>query len=253
MLYLDHLAHHNRFAAVSMAEKLLLGAGVLLISIVLGKTLVFMATVILMNGIILAARTPFGYLARLWLTPLGFLTASLLTVITSISPEPFPAVYRVALGNWQVGVTAESLDTAEQLLWRSMAAVSCLFMIAATTPVAHLVAWLSQFAPLRPVMEIALLTYRFLFVILQTAGQIYTAQQSRLGYHNWQRSLAAMSLLAASIGRKAFLTARELSVTLTARNYTDRLVYRYPPQQLCRWRLAAITFVLVLMIAVGLL
>lgn len=253
MLYLDYLAYHNRFAAVSILEKLLLGIGVMTIALSAREPLLLLFIITLMNSIILTAKIPPGYLLRLWLVPAGFLITGLVTVAVSVSMEPFPAVISFTLGLWQVGITTGGMAAAWELFLRSAATLSCLLMIAATTPAAYVAGWLSCFPLLRPVMEIALLTYRFIFVVLHTAGQIYTAQQSRLGYVNWRRSLPAISMLVASIGRKAFLTARDLSVTLAARNYSDRLVYRWPLQTVHKGRLICIICLLAGLAAAGLL
>lgn len=244
MLYLDYLAYHNRFAAVSVAEKLLLGGGALMIAVTFAQTVTQILIMLVMNGVILASGTPPGYLARLWLAPAGFLAASLLAVFFSVSSTPFPAYSSFQIGAWYIGITGDNLVMAYTLALRSLAAVSCLLMLATTTPVAYAVALLSRFAVLRPFVEITLLTYRFIFVVLSTAGQIYTAQQSRLGYSSWRRSLSSISVLAACLGRKSFLTARDLFTALTARNYQDRLVFRYPSQNIHSIRLAFIAVIL---------
>jgi cobalt/nickel transport system permease protein len=93
------------------------------------------------------------------------------------------------------------------------------------------------------VLEVALLAYRFIFVILHTAAQIYTAQQSRLGYSNLTRSIRSIGILAANLGRKSFMTARALFIGLSSRNYSERLVFRYPPQRVEPTRLTLIVAV----------
>lgn len=240
MLYLDYLANNNALKHVSIGEKLILGGGGLLLSLVAPRPITLLSVIIIMHSVILYARIPLGYIVRLWLAPLLFLLVSLVTVVFSASTAPFFALYSIKLGSCYVGVTGQGLLAAQQLLLRSLAAVSCLFMLATTTPVVYIVAYLSRIPGLRAVMEIMLLTYRFIFVFLAAAGQIYTAQQSRLGYAGPRRSLNAISMLAANLGRKSFMTARELYIALLARNYSDRLVFRYPRQRMKTGRLLVI-------------
>lgn len=157
---------------------------------------------------------------------------------------PFTAVISVKTGGYYIGVTPEGIATAKVLFLRSAAAVSCLFMIATTTPIAHITAFAARIKALNTVMEIGLLTYRFIFVFLDTAAKIYTAQQSRLGYSTPRRSLHSLTLLAANLGSKSFITVRELYTALLARNYSDKLVFRHPRQDISVIRLIAIVAVL---------
>ena len=240
MLYLDYYSYHNRLHNVSIMEKLLIGAGGLILSLVLSNHLALLLIVVLMHLVIIYAQIPVRYLARLWVAPLTFLLLSLVTIVISISPSEFTAVVSWKIGTYSMGITESGLIMAENLALRSITAISCLFMIATTTPVAHIVAYLSQLSPLRTIMEITLLTYRFIFVILLTAANIYTAQQSRLGYSTIRRSLCSINFLAGNLGRKSFLASRDVYTALLARNYRDQLVFRYPRQPIDLRRILAI-------------
>ncbi|MDT8903519.1 cobalt ECF transporter T component CbiQ [Anaeroselena agilis] len=251
MLYLDYLAYNNALNRVSIGEKLLLGGGSLALALALPRPVALVAVVAAMHAVMVLARIPVGYIARLWLAPCAFLAAGLAGVAVSVAAAPFAALASVEAGGFYIGVTAEGLAAAGGLLLRSVAAVSCLMMLATTTPVAYLAAWFARFPGLRPVSEIALLTYRFIFVFLTAAGQIYTAQQSRLGYAGPRRSLNSLALLAANVGRKAFLTANDLSNALAARNYQDRLTHYYPEQAANPFRLTAIVALLAVLAAAG--
>lgn len=253
MLYLDYLSHNNALKHLAIGEKLLLGGGALILAVALPQPPVLAAVIIAMHAVMLLARIPYSYLLRLWLAPLAFLLAGLTGVAVSVAGVPFPALAGLTAGPLYIGVTADGLAAAGDLALRSLAAVSCLFMLAATTPAARLAAWLARFPGLRAVAEIALLTYRFIFVFLTAAAQIYTAQQSRLGYADTRRSLHSIALLAATVGPKAFLTARDLTVALTARGFQGRLAYRSEPGAASPVRLAGITALLALIAATALL
>lgn len=240
MLYLDFLAYHNRFSHVSIPEKLAVGLGGLLLAVSSGTLAVNVAVFLFMSAALLWAGMPLRYWMRLWGTLLPFLLTAIATIVFSFSLEPFPAIGSVQIGRVYVGMTEAGLLAAQAALFRSAAATSCLLMLAGTTPVSYMTAWFSQMAFLRPVLEVALLAYRFIFVVLHTAAQIYTAQQSRLGYSNLSRSLRSITVLAANLGRKSFITARDLFIGLLSRNYTDRLVFRCPSQKVAPLRLTMI-------------
>jgi cobalt/nickel transport system permease protein len=240
MLYLDYLSYHNRFVHISILEKLAVGLGGLLLAVSSGTPVINLAVFLFMSAVLWRAGMEFSYWLRLWGTLLPFLLTAVLTILFSFAWQPFEALWQMQLGPVYVGITATGRHDMESALLRSVASASCLLMLAGTTPVSYLVAWASQIRILRPVLEVALLAYRFIFVILHTAGQIYTAQQSRLGYSNLSRSLRSIGILAANLGRKSFITARDLFIGLSSRNYAERLVFRYPPQQVAPVRLTLI-------------
>jgi len=240
MLYLDYLAYNNALKHVSIMEKLFLGWGCLAVSLVFPRPLTLLAVIMLMHAVMFFAKISPRYLVRLWVAPFTFLIVGLVTVAVSVSEAPFAAVVGLNLGSYYIGITTQGLGMAEKLFLRSAAAVSCLFMVATTTPIAHIAAYASRIKGLNAVMEISLLTYRFIFVFLESAAQIYTAQQSRLGYSSTKRSLQSLSMLAANLGTKAFLTAKSLYTALLARNYSDKLVFRCPRQEISILRLIAI-------------
>lgn len=253
MLYLDYLSYNNGLKHISVLEKLLFCVTGLMAAITFSQPATLAVIILLMHITMLTARIPPGYIARLWLGPGTFLAIGLITVLINISLSEFPAYYLVRLGPLYLGVTADSLKAAQVLAMRSAAAVSCLFLLATTTPVMHIVALCARFAPLRLIMEITLLTYRFIFVILAVAGRIYTAQQSRLGYTDGRKTLSSLAALASNLGRTAFLTARDLNIALLSRNYTDRLVLRCPKQAISMVRIAAIIIIWLTVIWVSVL
>lgn len=240
MLYLDYLSYNNGLKRISVSEKLLFCGTGLMAAVTFAQPATLAAIILLMHITMLTARIPPGYMARLWLGPATFLAIGLITVLFNVSFSAFSAYYLLRLGPLYLGITADSLQTAQMLAMRSAAAVSCLFLLATTTPVMHIVALGARLKPLRLIMEITLLTYRFIFVILAVAGRIYTAQQSRLGYTDGRKTMSSLAALASNLGRTAFLTARDLNIALLSRNYTDRLVLRCPKQAVSMIRIAAI-------------
>jgi cobalt/nickel transport system permease protein len=240
MLFLDYLSFHNRYANVSIPEKIALFLGGLLLAVSSSYPAVNLSVFLFMSLLLWRAGMPVRYWLKLWCTLLPFLLTAVVTLVFSFATSPFPVLWGSQIGPVYVGVTAIGLRAAEEAIVRTVASVACLLALAGTTPVVHLVAWGSQVLFLRSILEVALLAYRFIFVILHTAGQIYTAQQSRLGYSNLSRSIRSIGILAANLGRKSFITARDLFIGLSSRNYEERLVFRYPAQRIAVGRGAAV-------------
>ena len=244
MLDLDYWAQNNRLKTVSIPEKAFLFLGGLIFALSLQKPLALLALAVLMHGImIFQAGIPIRFLMKLWMAPAAFIGISLITVAISFSSDPSLFLFSIPLGPWRMGVTAAGLILAKTLLLRSIASLSCLFGLATTTPAAYGAAWAARSTFLRPITEIALLTYRFIFVVLESAGQIHKAQDARLSYCGFRRSLWSLSLLAASIGRKSFWSVRDIYLALISRNYQERLVYRYPDYPVSWQRISIISAV----------
>ncbi|WP_371366151.1 Cobalt transport protein CbiQ [Sporomusa rhizae] len=240
MFYLDYLAYNNALRQVSVTEKMVLGGGTLAVALCFPQPVTLLSIILLMHAVMLYARIPVRYILQLWLIPLGFLVAGLVSVLLSFSTQPFSAWFLLSIGTLYIGITLEDVFRVQGLLLRSMASLSCLFMLATTTPVAYITAIFSRFSPLRVVMEIALLTYRFIFVFHEALAQIYMAQQSRLGYSGMTQSLYSLGLLAANVGRKSFVTSHELYIALLARNYSNQLIFQYARQPVNFYRLLVI-------------
>lgn len=241
MLELDYWAQYNRWRTVSIPEKAFLFLGGLIFALTLHNPWGLAALFLGMHGLmIFGAGIPIRFLIKLWMTPLAFILISMVTVAFSFGPDESRFLAAAPIGSWWVGFTPEGVELSKNLLLRVMASLSCLFGFATTTPASYGAAWASRNKFLRPVAEIALLTYRFIFVVLETSVQIHKAQQSRLGYSTYRRSLSSFVMLAANLGRKSFWSVRDIYLALISRCYEERLSYRYPNYPVSYLRLASI-------------
>lgn len=248
-MYLDYIAYHNKIAQVSIQEKLSLGGGCLLLALVFPQAQVLSAVILMMHLVMLGAGVPARFLLQLWLAPLGFLLLSLGSLILDWGSQPWgDQSFKIA--NYYIWLAPHGLSSAWNLLLRGAAGTSCLFMIATTTPVAHIAAFMARLRWLRSIMEIVLLTYRFIFVLLETAGSMLAAQQARLGYANHRQAFRSYSALTANLGEKSLSRASQLSVALQARNYQG-LLFAYLPVQVPKWW--RIVLIIVLLAAVFLI
>jgi cobalt/nickel transport system permease protein len=73
------------------------------------------------------------------------------------------------------------------------------------------------------IAEMALLMYRFLFLLTDTAESMNAAQTARLGHVTYARHMKSLSLLIANLMPRAFARARSLEVGLAARGWRGEL------------------------------
>jgi cobalt/nickel transport system permease protein len=207
----DRAAHLNRWRHRSLTEKATLALGMLLLAIALppgpGAPMV---AAIMTAAALFGARAP----PKVWLAcaagPLGFLAVGAFSLAAQVDWHGL----RLAPGG---------LAAAAGLVMRSFAALTCLLFLALTTPATDLIAGLRRLGLPNEVAELALLMYRFLFLLGDTALAMDSAQAARLGHVGARGRLRSLGLLIANLLPRALDRARRLEVGLSARGWNGDL------------------------------
>jgi cobalt/nickel transport system permease protein len=69
------------------------------------------------------------------------------------------------------------------------------------------------------------LTYRFIFIFLDTALAIHQAQASRLGYVSLRKGIRSLGLLISSLFLGVLQRSGQLTMAMNARGYQENLSY----------------------------
>ncbi len=207
----DRAAHLSRWRHRSLTEKAILALGMMLLAIVLppGPGAPMVATVMIAAALA-GARVPL----RVWLAcaaaPLGFLLVGAISLAVQVDASGLS----LAPG----GFTA-----AARLAARSIAALTCLLFLALTTPATDLITGLRRLGLPAEISEIALLMYRFLFLLGDTAMAMDAAQAARLGHVGARRRLRSLGMLIANLLPRALDRARRLEIGLAARGWDGEM------------------------------
>lgn len=241
MTPIDRIAQTNRWRRRSLGEKSLLALGLLALALALP---IGPGTVAVAIAATAAAVLGAGISARAWglalLAPLGFALTGAVTLIFSVDGSGL----HVAEG----GLLAAGL-----LVLRAMASVSALLLLALTTPATDLVAGLARMGVPRDIVEIALLTYRFLLLLADTALAMDAAQAARLGHDGWLRRIRSAGLVAANLLPRAMDRAHRLETALAARGWDGGdLAVLSQVRPIAPRGLLAVVATLVLVAAIGL-
>lgn len=215
MLPIDEVAHTNRWRSRHPGEKAFLALGLLVLAVTLppwpGAPLCGgVAVVALSAGAGIGVRTT-GRLLRL---PLGFVLVGALPLLVTIGGDLWPAP------------APGGVERAAELVGRSLAAVACLLLFAATTPVADVLPRLRFVPP--AITEIALLVYRMLFLLLDSLRTVREAQGLRMGFRTWRSTYRSLAGQGGAIFVRAFDRARRLESGLASRGYDGTLRVRVP-------------------------
>jgi cobalt/nickel transport system permease protein len=109
------------------------------------------------------------------------------------------------------------------LAGRALAALLCLILFAATTPLADTLPRLERLGVPAAVTEIAALMYRLLFLLLDTITTVREAQAGRLGFRTWRTTYRSVAGQAGAVFVGSFDRARRLEQGLALRGYTGSL------------------------------
>lgn len=221
MLLIDKYAYINKLASVHPLEKMTFSLGLLLLSLILRDELISLITFIVMSAfIILGAKIPWQYYAKLLLLPAFFLLSSLLSIVISIVPNTTvlpPYLWAMPISHWTIFIGNDSFLTAQQLLFTVVGSISCLYFLILTTSVQAICYVLRQWRLPALFVELVELTYRFIFIFLNSMKKIHLAQQARLGYQSPMQWLRSISMLIAALFAEMIQRSRELNNAMQAR------------------------------------
>lgn len=221
-LALDDAAWDSPWRGRCVRDKALLSIGLLVLALVLpawpGTPLVVLASLVVLLG---PARVPPRLLARCAAAPAAFLAVGALPVLITLSWANGPVV---ALAP---GGPAAALGFAGH----GVAGLLAALVLAATTPLVDLVAAGRRARVPDACLEVAGLTYRFVFLLLASVRTVREAQQSRLGYVDRRAALRSAGALAAGVLVRSWQRARRLEEGLAGRGYEDALRTLDPPRR----------------------
>ncbi|MBC3194905.1 cobalt ECF transporter T component CbiQ [Pseudonocardia sp. C8] len=213
MLLIDEVAHTNRWRARHPGEKALLSLGLLALAVGLppwpGAVLTATASLALL---VVGARIPPRTVLRLLRLPLGFVVVGTMPLLITLGGDPW------------IALAPDGPFRAAELLGRSMAAVSCLILFAATTPLADSLPRLRFLPP--AVTEITLLVYRMMFLLLDTLCVVRDAQALRMGFRGRRATYRSLACQGSTVFIRAFERARRMESGLGARGYDGTLRVR---------------------------
>jgi cobalt/nickel transport system permease protein len=68
-------------------------------------------------------------------------------------------------------------------------------------------------------IDLAMLTYRFIFILIDEAGEIYRSQVMRLGYGRFRESVNSLGMLAGALFIRTWESGEALVMAMDARCY----------------------------------
>lgn len=121
----------------------------------------------------------------------------------------------------------EGLARGFLIMSRVIGGVSLILFLSMSTPANKLLLAATWFRVPKIFVELALLVYRYIFVLLEEIVTIKDAQRVRLGYRNWQQSIRSVGTLGGSLVLRAYDRAERVFEAMIARGYTGAMTINY--------------------------
>ncbi|QMI07214.1 energy-coupling factor ABC transporter transmembrane protein [Citrobacter sp. RHB25-C09] len=151
--------------------------------------------------------------------PFGFLLVGVVTILFSVSRDPQTLLAGFPLGEYWLGVTTTGLHTANDTFWRSLAALAATFWLVLNLPFPQLIALLKRAHVPRLLTEQILLTWRFIFILLEEALAIHRAQTLRFGYRSLPESYRSLAMLVGLLFTRVLIRYQQMAATLDIKLY----------------------------------
>ena len=215
-LAVDDAAWASAWRRRSPGDKLLLCGGLVLCALVLpawpGSLLVGLTAVVLALG---PARVPARTFARAVRWPAAFIAVGALSAVVTVDGG--------------LGWAPDAAATAGSLVGHAVAGSAAVLLLACTTPMSDLLPALQRLRVPAAVTEVASVTYRLLFVLLDSLRTIREAQTARMGRSSVRSRLRSDGVLAAAVLTRSWDRARRLHEGLAGRGMEAGL--RVLPEQ----------------------
>jgi cobalt/nickel transport system permease protein len=144
-------------------------------------------------GGIIALRIPARLVAIRLAAPLSIIAVLVVfqTFVTGTTP-----LFALSIGGWTFTAKAEGLRQGMLLGTRALGALATVFLLSIVTPAHRIFQALRSFGISQNWLEIAILMYRYIFVLMDRAANVAAAQRLRLGYTRKGHPLRSFNALA---------------------------------------------------------
>ncbi|NLZ48401.1 MAG: cobalt ECF transporter T component CbiQ [Clostridiales bacterium] len=224
MISMDKYAYSSKLRCIQPMEKLIFS----LLTLVVGLWADNVFISIIIFSIMLYTTVYYGGIPikkyfKFLLIPMGFLFISVITIVINISENPEKFFWFFRVGKFFIGCSKSGFFKALHLIFKVISSVSCLYFISLSTPFIDLLSTLRKLKAPKLILEMTALTYKFIFIIMNTAEIIFIAQNSRLGYINLSTAYQSLGTLISTLFIRSYKRAKELYIALESRGYDGEL------------------------------
>ncbi len=162
-------------------------------------------------------RIPFRIMLLRFSQPM-FIALVVLLLKTFFSGQEI--MFSINLFGMNIAGHKDGLMEGLRITSRIAGGVSLVVALGFATPFIEFVAALSWLRVPKAFIEIMMFAYRYLFMLLEDANTIYSAQKNRLGYSGIKKGLHSFGVLTGSLVLRGFEQSQKTADAMVQRGYT---------------------------------
>ncbi len=226
-LQIDTLAYPNRLRRLPPEHKLIFAFTTLAISLATHPLVQILITLWMSTWTVIYARIPAGVYFQLLMFTIVFCLISLPALmvnevgIPDLQSVKLDSWYGLTLGHFYIYISHSGSIQAWRILTRALASVSCLYFLMLTVPFTEILRTLRYLRFLVLLTDLLLLMYRFIFILLNTTSELWTAQNSRGGYRTVAISMKSLAILIGQLLQRTLQRYNQFSLGLEARGFVS--------------------------------
>lgn len=202
-VFSDYFAQRKNFLTqVDARIKIIFVSAAILTVITSGTASVGLLVILLVLGALSCIRIPFKIISLRLGSPLGIALTLLIIKIFFYH---------------------EGLSSCLLIMSKIIGATGLILFLSMTTPLNKLLTACHWFKIPGAWIEICLISYRYIFVLLEDAITVFDAQRVRLGYTNWLRALRSIGALAGTIIIRAYDQSITTYEAMMLRGYRGKM------------------------------
>ncbi|MBF2067562.1 MAG: cobalt ECF transporter T component CbiQ [Calothrix sp. C42_A2020_038] len=224
-IQIDTLAYTNNLRWLPVEHKLLFATTLFMITYFSDPAVQILISIWISIWIVIYAAIPLKTYLRLvclpllfWLTSVPALVMSWVNV-TYLTTVQADSLIATTIGSYYIYISYQGIIQVLTILTRALASLSCLYFVMLTIPFTELLQTLRRIGLPQILTELLLLMYRFIFVLLNTASELWTAQQARFGYRTFNSGMKSLALLVGQLLQRTIENYRQISLSNESRGF----------------------------------
>lgn len=223
MLEIDNCAYLNNIKDVNPLIKLGITFIGVIASMLTQNANIHILIMLFMTALILfIARVDMKLYIKCLKIPIIFLIIGIGLNLINISFENKDYIFNVNILGLYIGTTEFAVKSSVNILLRAMSCIISIYFLILTTPFNQLIIVLKKLYIPHTLIELMILIYRFIFIFIEEAEEIYKSQQLKFGYTNLSTSYNSMSLLIKTLFFRMMRRYEDMSISLDIKLYDGK-------------------------------
>lgn len=223
MLEIDNCAYLNNIKDVNPLIKLGITFTGVIASMLTQNANIHILIMLFMTSLILfIARVDMKLYIKCLKIPIIFLIIGIGLNLINISFENKDYIFNVNILGLYIGTTEFAVKSSVNILLRAMSCIISIYFLILTTPFNQLIIVLKKLHIPHTLIELMILIYRFIFIFIEEAEEIYKSQQLKFGYTNLRTSYNSMSLLIKTLFFRMMRRYEDMSISLDIKLYDGK-------------------------------